>query len=229
MKTKNKADIPLHLNLRELRRLVYIQAEKIRQLEAEKARHQELAKKFEHEAHHDVLTGMPNRRGFDLYASSAWESGESLCLIAVDLDHFKKVNDVYGHDVGDAVLKHFADSAKAALRKSDIVSRFGGEEFFIAFKDENLNDSCVILRKIARQMSSNPIEVNGEPLEYSFSAGGVKWRANEPFGSASKRADKLLYVAKTTGRKRVVIESEFACSEPVSVEIFDSPRRKLSR
>ncbi|MDF3822114.1 diguanylate cyclase [Leptospira sp. 96542] len=159
----------------------------------------------------DVLTGLYNRRyineRFEQEFQRCRRHGHECSFAILDIDFFKKVNDTYGHDTGDRVLKILATVLKDALRKSDIIGRFGGEEFVILFPETKLKDSINVLDKIRLAVSELEIVAeNDTSFKISFSgglAGGDISIFNEP-AEILKIADKNLYEAKSKGRNCLV-------------------------
>lgn len=158
----------------------------------------------------DQLTGLGNRRQLDetlsAEISDANRHGKDLSLVMIDLDHFKLVNDVHGHAVGDSVLQALSRVLLANARESDRVCRFGGEEFTIVMRDTDAATAAATterLRERVAAMQVNPIE---QQLTASF--GVAQWRFGETPGSLMQRADKLLYRAKEEGRNRVVHDTD---------------------
>jgi diguanylate cyclase (GGDEF)-like protein len=156
---------------------------------------------LDHAAHEDALTGIANRRGFltQLEALPTQERHGSFAI--VDIDHFKRVNDMLGHDEGDRVLRAFADRLSGHLRRIDLVGRWGGEEFAIFFRDSIEDEAGWALARIAERMRAVPVgEVDGRAI--SFSAGLCRWNG-EPLEDIALCADEALYEAKRRGRDRV--------------------------
>ncbi|MCG6153975.1 diguanylate cyclase DgcR [Leptospira bandrabouensis] len=159
----------------------------------------------------DVLTGLYNRRYMEERIEQEFQRCKrhkhSLSLAMIDIDFFKKVNDTYGHETGDIVLKRIAFELKTSLRKSDIISRFGGEEFVIVFPETGVNDATKVLDKIRESVSSIELKSEaGENFKVSFSggvAGGDITEIDNP-AELLRTADKLLYEAKSSGRNRIV-------------------------
>ncbi|PJZ89826.1 diguanylate cyclase DgcR [Leptospira levettii] len=159
----------------------------------------------------DVLTGLYNRRYMEERIEQEFQRCKrhkhSLSLAMIDIDFFKKVNDTYGHETGDIVLKRIAFELKTSLRKSDIISRFGGEEFVIVFPETGVNDATKVLDKIRESVSSIELKSEaGENFKVSFSggvAGGDITEIDNPT-ELLRTADKLLYEAKSSGRNRIV-------------------------
>ena len=157
----------------------------------------------------DPLTRVGNRRlmrrDLDSAIRQRAASNRSFTLMMVDLDHFKKLNDEYGHDAGDQVLKDFAQSLRKQIRTSDGLYRFGGEEFVLLFRD---TDEVVAQRLATALHQSTTTHLTGPAGGLSFSAGLAVLRSNEDQDGWLRRADHALYEAKATGRNRVVTAAE---------------------
>ena len=161
-------------------------------------------KELEYFALYDPLTKLPNRRYIDNFLENHFrdydEFGLTFAVIMLDLDHFKNVNDQYGHDVGDAVLKMVSKSMKNALRSSDFIGRWGGEEFFAIIRCDSLSDLFAISEKIRVLIENSELEVNNEILHITISAGCTMVMKSDTPATISKRADKALYISKSNGR-----------------------------
>ncbi|WP_420145338.1 GGDEF domain-containing protein [Sphingobium sp.] len=152
-------------------------------------------------AHEDPLTGIANRRGFLKHMESLPVDRRKGCVAIIDIDYFKRVNDLKGHEEGDRVLAAFATRLSALVRRVDMVARWGGEEFAIFFQDCIEDEASWSLARIASRMRSDPIgEVNDRPI--SFSAGVCRWTGVD-LEDTLRRADDALYDAKQSGRDRV--------------------------
>jgi len=158
----------------------------------------------------DPLTGAYNRRTFHEIAerelSRARRAGQPLSIIMMDIDHFRAVNEKHGHRVGDEVLQRFADVVRSAMRKEDMLVRFGGEEFLVLLPDVPGPGAVVVAGRIRRTVASEPIEVNGMQFPVTVSL-GVAARLDEGPESLETlltRADGALTLAKERGRNRVV-------------------------
>lgn len=159
----------------------------------------------------DVMTGLYNRRYMEERIEQEFirckRHKNQLSTAIIDLDFFKKVNDVYGHETGDLVLKTLANVLKTQLRKTDILSRFGGEEFVLLFPETKLEDAKRVLDKIRDIVSKTEITSNrGEKFFVSFS-GGVSGGDISSFSDSAellRLADKHLYEAKESGRNRII-------------------------
>ncbi len=167
----------------------------------------ERSKKLVREAYEDALTGISNRVGFRKVFSHAWavsrRQDQELTIALIDLDHFKRFNDTYGHDVGDKVLAATGEVLSEVLRESDILGRWGGEEFVVAFPNTSANDAGKSLAKMANRLAETKIEeAAGETL--TFSCGVVTMNQDEELDQGLLRADQLLYAAKRNGRNQIL-------------------------
>lgn len=162
----------------------------------------------EHKARTDPLTGLPNRRAFTELArveiERAQRFGQSLTLIAIDLDHFKSINDGHGHAVGDAVLVDFATLAQAQMRIIDQLSRIGGEEFVAVLPGTDAKGALQVAERIRRLLEQRELPIPGGTLRYTSSFGVAELERQHPgLDRWLARADAALYVAKGNGRNRV--------------------------
>ncbi|MCU0831567.1 MAG: GGDEF domain-containing protein [Rhizobiaceae bacterium] len=162
---------------------------------------------LEHEALTDALTGMHNRRYFDdavnEYLDQFRRIDKPVGLMILDLDHFKKVNDTYGHDVGDEVLRQVARCLQEFTRYHDVVARLGGEEFAIVAPNMNREGLFKLADRIRNAVSSLNIRSGNVHLRVTMSIGIAIWDHRETAEDLYKRADMQLYQAKRTGRNRV--------------------------
>nr|NJM02679.1 GGDEF domain-containing protein [Desulfobacula sp.] len=132
-------------------------------------------------------------------------------IIMVDIDHFKKVNDTYGHLVGDSLLKSIANLLKSHLRKNDIASRYGGEEFLILLPETGIDGATAAAEKIRETLSTKEwkLKETGESMgKITVSMGIGLYKLNEPEEALIKRADDALYLAKSKGRNRIMTQDE---------------------
>jgi diguanylate cyclase (GGDEF)-like protein len=163
-------------------------------------------------SNHDELTGLANRRQGNARLREAWrasrQTGRPMSLALVDIDHFKLINDRYGHDAGDQVLIEIAAIFKSSLRPEDIVARWGGEEFLLLFPDTGLGDAAAICHRISEQVSSHHWSERDPALQVSISAGVTAGRGQHGPETLLSRADELLYRAKQRGRQCVEVERE---------------------
>jgi diguanylate cyclase (GGDEF)-like protein len=176
-------------------------SEKNHQLGASLARIEELAS-------HDDLTGAYNRRRFmELLQEEihrADRTGEMFCLAMVDLDHFKAVNDRYGHPAGDAVLKGFCETASQVLRVTDRLGRLGGEEFGVLLTASSRENGQVAMERIRAAVRERDWNAIDPGLKVTYSGGITGYRKGDSPEAMIKRSDEALYQAKHGGRDRIV-------------------------
>ena len=158
----------------------------------------------------DELTGVPNRRftlgTLDKLLHSAAIDGTDLSLAVLDLDHFKSINDRFGHETGDRVLRHFAVHCASCVRDKDLVGRLGGEEFVVLLPGIRSDESKNVLEAILNSIPPVPVDGGLFPrITVSFSAGVADARPGEKREEVLARADTALYLAKRTGRSRVEV------------------------
>ncbi len=154
----------------------------------------------------DPLTGLGNRRYFDRSVKPLFETleqGDPFSIIVFDIDHFKRVNDILGHDVGDDILKEVSTRLVTHMRAVDIVSRYGGEEFMIAMPNTIQDDAMRAADRIRGLIGGTPIYVDGQALSVTLSAGIAEVIPGEKLRDVFKRADTALYKAKSMGRNLV--------------------------
>jgi diguanylate cyclase (GGDEF)-like protein/PAS domain S-box-containing protein len=160
----------------------------------------------------DPLTGIYNRRTFMSLAtrdlSRCRREQQQLSLLVLDLDHFKQVNDTYGHAAGDAVLLHLANLMHAEVRQHDIIARAGGEEFFVSLGNTGLAAAELLAQRLCRSLAAGPVEHDGRRIEVTASIGVADCDPRrDTIETALQRADAALYEAKRRGRNRVVTHS----------------------
>jgi diguanylate cyclase len=162
----------------------------------------------------DFLTGVLNRKGFDeTLARTVRETSDFLCLLIIDIDHFKKFNDVHGHIVGDEVLRFVAKNIQKLIRGNDYVARFGGEEFTVILPKTPLLGAMTVAENIRVSFAKLKLERKGKSEQLgtiTVSIGVAQYRSGESTETLVKRADQALYFAKNAGRNRVATESEVA-------------------
>ncbi|MDR7333481.1 sensor domain-containing diguanylate cyclase [Roseateles asaccharophilus] len=160
-------------------------------------------------AQEDALTGIANRRCFSAEAQRAMDTAErhggALTLLLVDVDHFKRVNDQHGHNVGDEVLVELARRLRAVLRKSDLGGRWGGEEF-IALLHGGPQAALEFAERLRGIVADTPFPTATGPLRVTLSGGCAEYRPGDSLSSLVGRADEALYLAKSEGRNRVRAE-----------------------
>ncbi len=162
----------------------------------------EQLKKAEDEARHDPLTGLANRRGLSEFLDGLGTRGYGLVL--VDLDHFKRINDRYGHDCGDAVLTGIGKLLRSSRRATDLVARIGGEEFCLVFPETDARHTLRLARDLWELIATTPLATPEGALNVTASIGVAVHRPEEPHDRTLKRADQALYRAKQEGRNRIV-------------------------
>ncbi|MFV5491309.1 GGDEF domain-containing protein [Acinetobacter sp. ASP199] len=166
---------------------------------------------FEHMAHTDSLTGLNNRRFFEYLAQQhiahtlEQETPNPSSLIVFDVDHFKKINDNYGHDIGDRVLQIIAETAQSEMRDTDILARYGGEEFIALLPDTHLDDALKIADCLRQRIEQAEVFLDqGQSLKFTISVGAAILKTCETdLYTVIKQADIALYQAKANGRNRV--------------------------
>jgi diguanylate cyclase (GGDEF)-like protein len=160
-------------------------------------------------AYTDPLTQTHNRASFEdsikREMSLAVRNAKSLSLIFLDIDHFKTINDTYGHECGDATLVLGVKWIKENLRDSDIVFRYGGEEFVILLNGTDANGAELLAERIRASIESHTIAFGMETLKITASLGVSTLRDNDTLESFVQRADKAMYTAKNRGRNQVVV------------------------
>lgn len=166
--------------------------------------------KIQAQATLDSLTELPNRRGFDLLAAQAMHEAQRepkpLSALLLDLDHFKALNDTYGHLAGDQVLIGFARDLESCLRHSDIVCRWGGEEFIVLLKDTDGETGLMIAEKIRQHVQEQRYAYNGKALRLTVSIGVTTLQGDDTLHTLLSRADHAMYRAKQAGRNRTCVE-----------------------
>jgi diguanylate cyclase (GGDEF)-like protein len=159
-------------------------------------------------ASRDVLTGLHNRRHGEqqllLALQRQQRQGTPLALAMIDLDHFKSINDRHGHAVGDAVLQAFARAAQPVLRGTDLLVRWGGEEFLLMLEADRPEVASVALQRLRDAVQGCTVPAEGQALGFRFSAGLTQARRGEDAETLLRRADAALYAAKQQGRDRIV-------------------------
>lgn len=158
----------------------------------------------------DPLTGLSNRRSlFELGKiefSRAHRMNRPFCCMMLDLDHFKQVNDKYGHQVGDEVLQEFARRCKCSVREIDLVGRYGGEEIIILLPETDLKTGLQVAERLRKSIAETPITVAGHELTLTTSIGVAHLDENTlQLNTLVARADQALYIAKHKGRNRVAV------------------------
>ena len=156
----------------------------------------------------DPLTGLGNRRYFDRTVGPLFDELETkstpFSIMVFDIDHFKRVNDILGHDMGDQILKEVAARLVTNMRAIDVVSRYGGEEFMIAMPNTNADKALIAADRVRSLIAGTPIFVDGEALQITTSVGVAEVEQGESLRDVFKRADDALYKAKESGRNKAL-------------------------
>ncbi|HET8695166.1 MAG TPA: diguanylate cyclase [Aquabacterium sp.] len=164
-------------------------------------------------AQHDALTGLFNRRAILAYLEGLHQDRrqnlQPVCLMMIDVDHFKSINDQHGHGVGDEVLRRVASCLKVQLREKDRVGRIGGEEFLVVLGSTDLQDAQGVAERLRHEIAALMIEGSGQSLSPTVSIGVAQSHAHEEdWAEVIGRADAGLYQAKRAGRNRVVVANQ---------------------
>jgi len=166
----------------------------------------------------DALTGLPNRRAIETWAagqlSGAARHKFSCWVVVADLDHFKQVNDTFGHDAGDAVLQRFSKILKANTRSSDLCGRLGGEEFLLVLTYAAKHDALAVVERIRTELDRTPFTFGGCTVRVTASFGLAGFEGHQKpsiFSKLQALADEALYAAKRAGRNRVELAAAAAC------------------
>lgn len=157
----------------------------------------------------DPLTGLLNRRAFfrqaSIEVSRSQRHSYPMSVLMLDIDHFKSINDEYGHDVGDKVLKEFAPVMQNEVRDTDLVARYGGEEFVIVLRDTDVDTAVTMAERLRKKLAETYISYKEGSVGFTVSLGVTGYEeADEMIDMTIARADKALYRAKQAGRNQVV-------------------------
>ncbi|KGE64308.1 MULTISPECIES: diguanylate cyclase [Pseudomonas] len=182
-------------------------AERVANMEQEAQGYREHLEVQRQKALIDPLTGLPNRAAWserlDQEVNTWHQRGNNLSLAMLDLDHFKRINDGYGHLAGDKVLKIIANVLRKRLRSTDFIARFGGEEFVLLMPNSSLTDALAAGEVLRAAIEACPFHFKGEPVTITVSMGVAQFQPGERSDLALKRADEALYRAKAAGRNQV--------------------------
>jgi diguanylate cyclase (GGDEF)-like protein len=156
----------------------------------------------------DPLTGLGNRVALDNSLEHQWQMAQryeqDLGVLMIDIDFFKKINDTYGHDIGDDVIKHVAECIKVTTRQTDMVFRYGGEEFLVLLNKTTTLGSSIIAERIRENIENlNLVDAKGQLIKVTASLGGTHLKAGSSKSKLVQEADKALYLAKEQGRNCV--------------------------
>jgi diguanylate cyclase (GGDEF)-like protein len=180
---------------------------------------------------HDGLTDLLNRRAMeealDAHIAASRRSGEAFVVMMMDLDHFKRINDQHGHAVGDLALKHVSTLLAGAMRESDHLARFGGEEFVVLMTHATLEQSQPAAERLRELIASNPLPHGDASVSLSMSIGLAQWRGiQEDASHLLSRADGALFQAKVQGRNRVVSAVGGTVAHPLSRPLAEHAGRE---
>lgn len=182
-------------------------AERVAHMEQEAQGYREHLEEQRQKALIDPLTGLPNRAAWSErleQEESRWrEVGGEMLLAMLDLDHFKSINDSYGHQAGDKVLKIIAGELRKRLRPDDFIARFGGEEFVLLMPGTSLKDGIGLMERLRAAIEACPFHFKGQRVTITVSSGVAAFRSAEQSAVVLKRADQALYRAKSAGRNQV--------------------------
>jgi diguanylate cyclase (GGDEF)-like protein len=180
-----------------------------RELQGEVARRVALQVELERQAATDLLTGLPNRRAlaerFPIEAARAQRTGEALSLVMFDLDHFKQVNDRYGHAGGDAVLRGVGQLCIGSFRGVDMAARVGGEEFAVLLPGASAQQAGAVMERFLHTLGGLDMDIGPHNVRVTATAGVAQQQPGEDLDALMARADTALYAGKQAGRNRVVL------------------------
>jgi diguanylate cyclase (GGDEF)-like protein len=160
-------------------------------------------KRSETQAHTDPLTGLMNRRSVEEKVRGLAEDGSTYVAVYADLDHFKQLNDVYGHDAGDQALRLFSRVLRDSVRPADLAARYGGEEFVVVLPNCQITDAYAVINRLREKLAAAQENAKVPPFTASF--GMTAARPENTFSETLELADGALLKAKATGRDRIVI------------------------
>ena len=159
------------------------------------------------QAMHDPLTGIFNRRHVEDVLRKEVDRAERharpLAVAMMDADHFKSINDTYGHQTGDEVLREISERCRKMLRSNDVLGRYGGEEFVIVFPETNIGEAAIVAERLRAAVAENPIQVGDNTLAATVSIGLAAFAPGQDLEKLFERADSALYAAKQDGRNLV--------------------------
>jgi diguanylate cyclase (GGDEF)-like protein len=160
---------------------------------------------------HDPLTALPLRHSieydFTLYQRDARRNQNTVYVVMIDVDHFKRINDTWGHPVGDRVLCHLADTLKRNLRVNEPLYRYGGEEFLMLMQCASPAEAEMLAERVVTTVRGTPALVDGECIPLTVTLGLAEVGELENLASAVRRSDVALYRGKKAGRDRYVIDA----------------------
>jgi diguanylate cyclase (GGDEF)-like protein len=166
---------------------------------------------LEHQARHDALSGALTRAAFLSRAEAARASERKASVLVLDVDHFKSLNDRFGHAMGDEAIRRLASAVRTELREGDALGRLGGEEFAVLLPGLDEREALGVAERLRQVVSALTLKSQGQQASMTVSVGVAQSRAGEPLETFLHRADAALYVSKRGGRNRVSL----AAAEPV--------------
>lgn len=179
---------------------------KIKTMEVEAEKNRTTLEAHRQKALHDPLTELPNREAYNERASAEvqrWQRyGRPLTIVVFDIDHFKRINDSYGHQAGDRVIKVIGRSIAKRLREVDFFCRYGGEEFVALMPETDSATALAVLEKVRDAIANAAFNYKDQPMAITLSVGLTEFKTNDSLESAFERADQALYIAKSNGRNR---------------------------
>ena len=179
---------------------------KIKSMEVEAEKNRTTLEKHRQKALQDALTELPNREAYNERAIAEvqrWQRyGRALTLAVFDIDHFKRINDTFGHQAGDRVIKVIGRSIAKRLREVDFFCRYGGEEFVALMPETDSNTALGVLEKVREAIANAAFNYKEQPISITVSVGLTEFKPNDNLDSAFERADQALYNAKSSGRNR---------------------------
>lgn len=161
---------------------------------------------LEYNINHDQLTGLYNRRYFYSAIETITRSTGEFSLAMVDLDNFKKINDTYGHEFGDAVLKDLSDILMSSMGESDIAVRWGGEEFILFMPGTDLDSAEKILEKMQDKIRNHQVILGGKTVSFTATIGLASGDDLQKYEQVINNADQMLYYGKNNGKNRIIKE-----------------------
>ncbi len=170
----------------------------------------ELQREYRNKAETDALTGLHNRVWFEEVFPKQLElcerTGQHACLLMVDLDHFKRVNDQYGHQIGDEALRHVATLLRRNLRSTDLCARYGGEEIIVLMPGAELSQAGLTAERLREAIANTPLQLaDGRQVALRVSGGIAQWPPGTALEDLVRVADQALYRAKNAGRNQIAV------------------------
>lgn len=172
----------------------------------------ELQRQYRSKAETDALTGLHNRVWFEEVFPKQLDlcerTGQNVCLLMIDIDHFKRINDEYGHPIGDEVLRHLGALLRRNLRATDLCARYGGEEIIVLMPGTEVNQGRLSAERLRNAVAQAELTLpNGDVLQVRVSCGLAQWMVGTKLADLIRSADHALYQAKEQGRDRVVVSA----------------------